>query len=76
LEHLLTPKQAAAVIGNVNANKVREWMRRADDPLPSVPRGDSGRFRLVIASEIDPWIKREFERGRLAAQMTSGRRRR
>lgn len=75
MEHLLTPKQAAALIGNVNANKVREWMRRADDPLPSVPRGVSGRFRLVITDEIDSWLKREFDRGRLAASMPGRRRR-
>lgn len=64
MTELVTAEEAAAIIGHVNAHKVREWMRRADNPLPSVPKGRAGKYRLVIRSEIDAWLKTEFERRR------------
>jgi len=73
MTELVTAEEAAAIIGHVNAHKVREWMRRGDDPLPSVPRGGVGKYRLVIRSEIDCWLKREFERRRPKPQTTRPR---
>ena len=59
----LTPPQVAKKIG-VTDERVREWMRRADDPLPSIQVGASGRYRRVLADEVQPWLAREAERTR------------
>jgi len=58
---LLSPRDAAEFIG-ANLGQVYVWMRRADDPLPSVPVGNSGKHRKVIAEQIQPWLDREAQR--------------
>ena len=59
----LTPPAAAKRLG-VSVAKVREWMRRSDDPLPSIPVGNSGKYRRAITAEIPSWLGREAGRGR------------
>lgn len=58
---LLTPKDAAERLG-VGVQLVYEWCARTDDPLPHVVVGKSGRFRRIIAAEIDGWLSREADR--------------
>ena len=65
MRQLLTPRQAAKEIGS-NLEQVYVWMRRLDDPLPSVSVGASGRHRRVVAEQIGPWLAREAERDRSA----------
>jgi transposase len=61
MTELLSPPQAARLIG-VNVHQVKEWMRRGDDPLPSVPVGSSGKFRKVLREQIAEWLEREAGR--------------
>jgi hypothetical protein len=63
---LLSPRQAAQIIGT-NVAQIKTWARRAEDPLPSVLVGESGKFRKIIAEEIPAWLAREAERGRAQA---------
>lgn len=58
---LLTPAEAAERIG-VSITTVKEWMRRAAHPLPSMQVGKSGRVHRVIADEIDAWLVAEAAR--------------
>jgi len=58
---LLSRPMVAKMLG-VSRDNVRQWTRRADDPLPTVLVGKSGTRRKVIASEIDPWLARQAER--------------
>ena len=53
MTELLSPPQAARLIGT-NVAQVKEWMRRADQPLPSVPVGKSGKFRKVLRDRSPP----------------------
>lgn len=61
MKELLSPPEAARLIGT-NVAQVKEWMRRRDDPLPSVPVGKSGKFRKVLRDQIPAWLAREAER--------------
>ena len=61
MTELLSPPEAARLIGT-NVAQVKEWMRRADDPLPSVPVGKSGKFRKVLRDQIPAWLAREAAR--------------
>jgi transposase len=61
MTEVLSAPQAARLIG-VSVSQVKAWMRRADDPLPSVSVGTSGRVRKVIAEQIAPWLGREAAR--------------
>lgn len=67
---LLSPPEAARIIG-VSVRVVKEWMRRANEPLPSVVVGASGRTVKVIASEIEPWLAAEA--ARKASAVSGGR---
>lgn len=58
MQALVSPAEAARRIGVSHAT-VRCWIRRADNPLPSVIVGASGRNRKVIVSEIDQWLSSE-----------------
>lgn len=58
---LITPAEAAKRIG-VSHNTVRSWIRRAENPLPSVVVGQSGRNRKVITEAITPWLEAEAAR--------------
>jgi len=60
---LLLPSVVARRLG-VSYEKVMEWARRAEDPLPNVLVGWKHK---IIAAEIGPWLVRENERRRLAA---------
>lgn len=60
---LLSSREAASVIGT-HLVQVREWTRRLDDPLPTVPVGKTGKFRKIIADEIPAWLAREAGRHR------------
>ena len=60
---LVSPPEAARLIG-VHPEQVREWMRREDDPLPSVPVGSTSKHRRVIADTIPDWLAREADRDR------------
>jgi transposase len=66
---LLSLPRVAKRLG-VSLEKVRQWARRAEDPLPNLDCCDAaGReSRRVIAAEIDPWLLREFERTRPTAR--------
>ena len=61
MTELLSPPQAARLIGT-NVAQVKEWMRRADDPLPSIAVGKSGKFRKVLREQIPAWLSHEAER--------------
>ena len=58
---LLTPGEAAERIG-VSVTTIKEWMRRAADPLPSMQVGNSGRVHRIVADEIDAWLSAEAAR--------------
>lgn len=62
MAELLSPPEAARLIGT-NVAQVKEWMRRVDDPLPSVPVGKSGKFRKVLRDQVTTWLEREASRG-------------
>jgi transposase len=61
MQNLISPQEAAKQIG-VSVHTIKVWMRRAEDPLPSVQVGESGKFLKVIASEIEPWLTAEASR--------------
>jgi hypothetical protein len=61
MSELLTAAEAADIIG-VTASRVREFMRRSDDPLPSILVTEGGSRRLVVADGIKPWLLRQAER--------------
>lgn len=61
MEQLITPREAAERIG-VSVATVKAWIYRAADPLPSVVVGQSGKFRRIVASQIDPWLTAEASR--------------
>lgn len=61
MTQLISPAQAAKRMG-VSLGMVYTWMRRAENPLPSVPVGKSGRNAKVVASQIDEWLAAEAER--------------
>lgn len=61
MPYLISPKAAADQIG-VGVHVVKAWTRRADDPLPSVVVGDSGKHRKIIADLIDEWLERQATR--------------
>ncbi len=61
MQSLISPAQAAKEIG-VSVHTVKVWMRRADNPLPSVQVGNSGKFLKVIADEIPAWLSAEAQR--------------
>jgi transposase len=61
MSEVLSAPEAARLIG-VSIHQVKAWMRRADDPLPSVAVGTSGRVRKVVAEQIAPWLEREAAR--------------
>ena len=65
MSELLSAPEVARLIG-VSIHQVKAWMRRADDPLPSVAVGTSGRVRKVLAEQVTPWQGREAARGRPA----------
>lgn len=58
---LLTPKEAAEQLG-VSVTTVKTWMHRADNPLPSIEVGASGKHRRVVAEHIDGWLFDETSR--------------
>ena len=60
MTELVTAAVAAEIIG-VSVYRVREFMRRADDPLPSVQVVEGGTRRLVVSDEIRPWLRRRAE---------------
>jgi excisionase family DNA binding protein len=74
MSKLLTPDEAAETIG-VGRRQVEEWIRRADEPLPSLSTGEAGSHRRIIADQIDPWLVREAERQQQASQEMQGKRR-
>lgn len=62
MEHqLISAAQAAERIG-VSVATVKAWMKRANDPLPAVQVGTSGRFYKVLADQIDAWLLAEASR--------------
>mgnify|MGYP000735830390 CR=1 FL=1 len=61
MQQLITPREAAQLIG-VSVTTIKEWIHRAEAPIPSVTVGKSGRFVKVIASEIDTWLITEAAR--------------
>lgn len=61
MTELLSPPEAARLIGT-NVAQVKEWIRRADDPLPSISVGKSGKFRKVLREQIPAWLAREAGR--------------
>ncbi len=61
MTELMSPPEAARLIGT-NVAQVKEWMRRAEDPLPSIPVGKSGKFRKVLRDQIQGWLAREAGR--------------
>ena len=63
MTQLLTPREAAAILGT-NVAQVKEWSRRVDHPLPTILVGSSGRFRKIVSEEIPAWLKGEIERQR------------
>lgn len=58
---LIYAHEAAERIG-VSTTTVKAWMRRAQNPLPSVQVGRTGRIHKVIADEIDAWLAAEAAR--------------
>jgi transposase len=74
MTEILSAPEAARLIG-VSIHQVKAWMRRAEDPLPSVAVGTSGRVRKVIAEQIAPWLGREAAREVAAGGRTPARRR-
>ena len=62
MSELLSAPEVARRIG-VSIHQVKAWMRRADDPLPSVPVGKSGKFRKVLREQVASWLEREASRG-------------
>lgn len=67
MQQLISPREAAERIG-VSVATVKTWLRRSADPLPSVVVGESGRFRKVIADQIDPWLVAEASRKTVAVK--------
>lgn len=58
---LIYAHEAAERIG-VSTTTVKAWMRRRENPLPSVQVGATGRVHKVIADEIDAWLAAEAAR--------------
>lgn len=52
---LLTPRETAERLG-VSVTTVKTWIHRAENPLPSIEVGASGRHRRVVAEQIDGWL--------------------
>lgn len=67
MQQLISPREAAERIG-VSVATVKAWLRRSTDPLPSIVVGESGRFRKVIADQIDPWLVAEASRKTVAVK--------
>lgn len=65
MSELLSAPEVARHVG-VSIHQVKAWMRRADDPLPSVAVGTSGRVRKILREQIAPWLECEAARGRPA----------
>lgn len=67
MEQLISAREAAARIG-VSVVTIKAWMRRADNPLPAVQVGASGRHHRIVASQINDWLLAESARtGRASA---------
>lgn len=61
MEKLITPRQAADVVG-VSLATIKTWIRRADNPLPAIQVGASGTHYRVVADSISPWLEAEASR--------------
>ena len=61
MEQLISAKEAAARVG-VSVATIKAWMRRAENPLPSIQVGTSGSHRRIVAGQIDPWLTAEASR--------------
>lgn len=58
---LIYAHEAAERIG-VSTTTVKAWMRRRENPLPSVQVGATGRVHKVMADQIDAWLEAEAAR--------------
>lgn len=65
MTQLISPADAAKRMG-VSLGMVYVWMRRADNPLPSVTVGRTGRNAKVVSAEIDNWLADEAARNAAA----------
>jgi hypothetical protein len=61
MKQLLSPREAGEQIG-VSLTTIKAWMRRAENPLPNITVGATGRVHKIIASEIDGWLSAEATR--------------
>ena len=61
MEKLISPRDAADLIG-VSLATVKAWIHRAENPLPAVPVGASGRHFRVVADSIPSWLEAEAQR--------------
>ena len=55
---LLSIAETARRLG-IGQETVTEWVRRSEDPLPSIPVGESGKFVRIIEGQIEPWLTRQ-----------------
>jgi hypothetical protein len=61
MTELVSAAEAAEIIG-VGVARVKEYMRRGVDPLPTMLVVAGGKKRLVVRAEIQPWVRRQAER--------------
>lgn len=58
---LISPREASERIG-VSVATVKAWIHRAENPLPSVAVGATGKFYKIVADQIDTWLVEEAAR--------------
>lgn len=66
-KQLISPREAGEQIG-VSLTTIKAWMRRAENPLPHVQVGSTGRVHKIVAAEINGWLTAEAARKTGTAQ--------
>lgn len=66
-KQLISPREAGEQIG-VSLTTIKAWMRRAENPLPHVQVGTTGRVHKIVSAEIDGWLAAEATRNSGAAK--------
>jgi hypothetical protein len=60
-KQLISPREAGEQIG-VSLTTIKAWMRRAENPLPHIQVGSTGRVHKIVVAEINGWLTAEAAR--------------